>query len=46
MLKIAHVVNTLSGGGAERVAVSVYNCLKEKYKNEFIIAKNIVKLNA
>jgi Glycosyltransferase len=45
MLKIAHVVNTLSGGGAERVAVSVYNCLKEKYKNAFIIAKNIVKLN-
>jgi N-acetylgalactosamine-N,N'-diacetylbacillosaminyl-diphospho-undecaprenol 4-alpha-N-acetylgalactosaminyltransferase len=45
MIKIAHVINTLSGGGAERVAVSVYNCLKEKYKNEFIIAKNIVKLN-
>jgi N-acetylgalactosamine-N,N'-diacetylbacillosaminyl-diphospho-undecaprenol 4-alpha-N-acetylgalactosaminyltransferase len=45
MLKIAHVVNTLSGGGAERVAVSVYNCLKDKYKNEFIIAKNVVKLN-
>jgi N-acetylgalactosamine-N,N'-diacetylbacillosaminyl-diphospho-undecaprenol 4-alpha-N-acetylgalactosaminyltransferase len=29
MLRIAHVVNTLSGGGAERVAVSVYDCLLE-----------------
>ncbi|WP_029551525.1 glycosyltransferase [Thermocrinis jamiesonii] len=45
MLKVAHVVNTLSCGGAERVAINIYNCLKDKYENDFIIAKNIIKLS-
>jgi hypothetical protein len=41
MLKIAHVVNALSGGGAERVAVSVYNCLLENVWKR--IGKHFIK---
>lgn len=44
-MKIAHVINTLSGGGAERVAIEVFKCLKDDYENKFIIAKNIIKFD-
>ena len=40
-MKIAHVINTLSGGGAERVALDIFDCFKE-YEQEFIIAKNVI----
>jgi len=41
MMKIAHVINTLAGAGAERVALDVFDCLKG-YDQEFIVAKNII----
>jgi N-acetylgalactosamine-N,N'-diacetylbacillosaminyl-diphospho-undecaprenol 4-alpha-N-acetylgalactosaminyltransferase len=44
-MKIAHVINTLSGGGAEKVAVGVLRCLEKEYKNTFIIAKNVIKID-
>ncbi|GAB6077713.1 glycosyltransferase [Hydrogenobaculum acidophilum] len=40
-MKIAHVINTLSGGGAERVALDIFDCFKG-YEQEFIIAKNVI----
>ncbi len=40
-MRIAHVINTLSGAGAERVAIDVFDCFKD-YEQEFIIAKNII----
>ena len=43
-MKIAHVINTLAGAGAERVALDVYNCLKE-HDQSFIVGKNIVDYN-
>lgn len=44
IMKIAHVINTLAGAGAERVALDVYNCLKE-HDQSFIVGKNIVDYN-
>ena len=44
MMKIAHVINTLAGAGAERVALDVFDCLKG-YDQEFIVAKNIIDYN-
>lgn len=42
-MRIANIINTLAGGGAERVSIGVYNCLKKfHYHQEFIIAKNII----
>ncbi|MGC9080072.1 glycosyltransferase [Sulfurihydrogenibium sp.] len=43
-MKIAHVINTLSGGGAERVAIEVFKCLKDYGENEFIVGKDVIKL--
>jgi N-acetylgalactosamine-N,N'-diacetylbacillosaminyl-diphospho-undecaprenol 4-alpha-N-acetylgalactosaminyltransferase len=43
-MKIAHVINTLAGAGAERVALDVFDCLKG-YDQEFIVAKNIIDYN-
>ena len=40
-MRIAHVINTLAGAGAERVALDVFECFKD-YEQEFIIAKNII----
>lgn len=48
MKKIAHVINTLAGGGSERVAVDIFECFDKNpgIYQKFFIAKNIVKMVA
>lgn len=40
-MKIAHVINTLAGAGAERVALDIFECFKG-YEQELIVAKDII----
>lgn len=46
MKKIAHVINTLAGGGSERVAIDIFECVDKNPEiyQKFFIAKNIVKM--